>query len=64
MVFFPECFDYVGRSKDETIGMAFPENGAYLDKFRELAKSAGLWLSLGGFHNKVSSFLIVINGIK
>jgi predicted amidohydrolase len=53
MVFFPECFDYIGRTRDETISFAFPENGPYLEKFRQLAKECGVWLSLGGFHNKV-----------
>ncbi|KAI6214079.1 hypothetical protein M3Y94_00226300 [Aphelenchoides besseyi] len=53
MVFFPECFDYVGRNREETIQMAYSENSLYMKKFRDLAKSNGLWLSLGGFHNKV-----------
>ncbi|KAI6187119.1 hypothetical protein M3Y98_00207700 [Aphelenchoides besseyi] len=53
MVFFPECFDYVGRNREETIKMAYSENSSYMKKFRDLAKSNGLWLSLGGFHNKV-----------
>lgn len=36
--------------------MAFPEDSAHLNRFRQLAKESGLWLSLGGFHNKVVSF--------
>uniref|UniRef100_A0A0N5BAD2 Nitrilase and fragile histidine triad fusion protein NitFhit n=1 Tax=Strongyloides papillosus TaxID=174720 RepID=A0A0N5BAD2_STREA len=50
MVFLPECFDYVGRDKEETINMAFDTNGEYIGRFRKLAKENNLWLSLGGFH--------------
>ena len=63
MVFFPECFDYVGRNKEETISMAFPEKGPYLGRFRQLAKENGLWLSLGGFHNKVINYSSILNGL-
>ncbi|CEF68424.1 Nitrilase homolog 1 [Strongyloides ratti] len=50
MVFLPECFDYVGRNKDETINMAIDINGEYIGRFRKLAKENDIWLSLGGFH--------------
>uniref|UniRef100_A0A0N4ZMH5 Nitrilase and fragile histidine triad fusion protein NitFhit n=1 Tax=Parastrongyloides trichosuri TaxID=131310 RepID=A0A0N4ZMH5_PARTI len=50
MVFLPECFDYVGRDKEETIKMAMDINGDYIQRFRNLAKENDLWLSLGGFH--------------
>ncbi|KIH62036.1 histidine triad domain protein [Ancylostoma duodenale] len=52
MIFFPECFDYVGRNKEENISLATEENGAVMERFRGLAKESGLWISLGGLHNK------------
>uniref|UniRef100_A0A914V4R6 Nitrilase and fragile histidine triad fusion protein NitFhit n=1 Tax=Plectus sambesii TaxID=2011161 RepID=A0A914V4R6_9BILA len=50
MVFLPECFDYVGRNKEEAIGLAVAEDGPLIARFRELARQNDLWLSLGGFH--------------
>ncbi|EPB78534.1 histidine triad domain protein, partial [Ancylostoma ceylanicum] len=64
MIFFPECFDFVGRSKEENISLATEETGALMDRYsfvcwdvslvfsRGLAKESGLWISLGGLHNK------------
>ncbi|KAJ1363935.1 Nitrilase and fragile histidine triad fusion protein NitFhit [Parelaphostrongylus tenuis] len=52
MIFFPECFDYVGRSKEENISLATEEQGPIMDRFRDLARNYGLWISLGGLHNK------------
>lgn len=51
MVFLPECFDYIGKNKEETISMAYEESGKYLKNFRDLAIKNKLWLSLGGFHH-------------
>lgn len=50
MVFLPECFDYIGRNKEETISMAYKETDKYLENLRDLAKKNNIWLSLGGFH--------------
>ncbi|PAV65628.1 hypothetical protein WR25_12320 [Diploscapter pachys] len=52
MIFFPECFDYVGRNKEETVGMAYDLNGEFIQRFRDLAKKHNLWMSLGGTHHK------------
>ncbi|ETN74759.1 histidine triad domain protein [Necator americanus] len=52
MIFFPECFDFVGRTKEENISLATEENGAVMERFRSLARESGLWISLGGLHNK------------
>uniref|UniRef100_A0A1I7XR52 bis(5'-adenosyl)-triphosphatase n=1 Tax=Heterorhabditis bacteriophora TaxID=37862 RepID=A0A1I7XR52_HETBA len=52
MVFFPECFDFIGRDKDEQITLAMDENGDYIERYRALARQHGLWLSLGGMHHK------------
>uniref|UniRef100_A0A914CTR1 Nitrilase and fragile histidine triad fusion protein NitFhit n=1 Tax=Acrobeloides nanus TaxID=290746 RepID=A0A914CTR1_9BILA len=52
MAFFPECFDYIGRNRDETIALGIEEDGQYINQFREVAREHRIWLSLGGFHNK------------
>lgn len=52
MVFFPECFDYVGRSREENEELAMDENSEYIGRYRNCAREYGLWLSLGGFHQK------------
>ncbi|VDN56412.1 unnamed protein product [Dracunculus medinensis] len=52
MVFLPECFDYVGRTREENISLAVDEEGEYIGRYRQLAKTSGLWISLGGFHHK------------
>lgn len=56
MVFLPECFDYVGRTREENISLAVDEEGEYIGRYRQLAKTSGLWISLGGFHHKVPQF--------
>lgn len=43
--------------------MAHDENGTYIAKFREKAKELGLWLSLGGFHEKVNDLFLSSNRI-
>ncbi|GMT24905.1 hypothetical protein PFISCL1PPCAC_16202, partial [Pristionchus fissidentatus] len=55
MLFFPECFDFVGVHKEDQITLAFDESDAFLSRFRDAAKQHGLWMSLGGFHNKDAS---------
>ncbi|VDO43160.1 unnamed protein product [Haemonchus placei] len=54
MIFFPECFDSIGRNREETINLAIEEESPFIRRFRSLAKQHGIWMSLGGFHNKVS----------
>lgn len=53
MIFLPECFDYIGRSTEESVANAMEENGPFINKFCSLAKELNVWLSLGGFHEKV-----------
>ncbi|XGW29169.1 hypothetical protein V3C99_008737 [Haemonchus contortus] len=52
MIFFPECFDSIGRNREENISLATEEKGPFIQRFRSLAKQHGIWMSLGGFHNK------------
>lgn len=53
MVFFPECFDFIGRTKEETISLSMDEDSKFVQNFRDLAKKHGIWISLGGLHHKV-----------
>lgn len=53
MIFFPECFDFIGRTKEETISLSMDANCKFIQNFRNLAKKHEIWISLGGFHHKV-----------
>lgn len=52
MVFLPECFDFIGTSKQESLDMAEPLDGHTLTQYKSLAKDLKVWLSLGGMHQK------------
>ena len=53
VVFLPECFDYVGENKEQTHNLAEPLNGPTISKLSKAAKDNKVWVSLGGFHEKV-----------
>uniref|UniRef100_A0A3Q0KK90 Nitrilase-related n=1 Tax=Schistosoma mansoni TaxID=6183 RepID=A0A3Q0KK90_SCHMA len=50
IVFLPECFDFVGRSREETLGLSEMLDGPLITKYRALAAQESLWISLGGAH--------------
>ena len=53
MICFPECFAYMGVGGDKQ----FVENvqtGTFINKYKELAKSNNVYLSLGGFQEALS----------
>lgn len=52
-VFLPECCDYVGTNRDETLALAEPLYGDTVNYYRELARSNNVWLSLGGIHESI-----------
>jgi len=52
MTFLPECADYVSESRDQAIALAEPLEGPTVSRYRELAKSLKMWLSVGGYHEK------------
>lgn len=54
MIFFPECFDHVGESKEQSVQLAESLDGILLSEYKKLAQEKSLWLSLGGFHEKGS----------
>ena len=49
MVFFPECFSFLGARPGEAQGVAESLDGPVLRRYRDLAQSESIWLSLGGF---------------
>lgn len=59
MIFLPECFDYLATSSEESVANAFDENAEYINRFRSLAKELNMWISLGGFHEKVRNATFV-----
>lgn len=54
MAFLPECFDHVGESKKQSIELAETLDGPLLARYKQLAQSNSIYLSLGGFHEKSS----------
>ncbi|XP_070586400.1 deaminated glutathione amidase isoform X1 [Erythrolamprus reginae] len=52
VVFLPEAFDFIGSCTEETLALAEPLEGEYLQRYVHLARECGVWLSLGGFHER------------
>ncbi|XP_062556274.1 nitrilase and fragile histidine triad fusion protein NitFhit [Armigeres subalbatus] len=52
-VFFPECCDYVGTNRDETLKLSETLTGRTVTEYKQLAKANGLWLSMGGVHESI-----------
>lgn len=52
MVFLPEGFDYIGSSREETLSLSESLEGEIISRFSEMARRLGVWLSLGGFHER------------
>jgi len=52
MIFLPECFDFIGNNRQEALQAAETLDGQTLRNYRDLAKKLGVWLSLGGMHQK------------
>ncbi|PNW72855.1 hypothetical protein CHLRE_14g609030v5 [Chlamydomonas reinhardtii] len=49
LLFLPECFGFIGDSPAQSLAAAQPLTGPLMDQYRQLARTHGLWLSLGGF---------------
>lgn len=58
MVFLPESFDYIEEDKAKSLEMAESVDGSLINNYKTLAKTLNIWLSLGGFHEKVIIILI------
>ena len=53
IVFFPECFSFIGAAAGEAQRAAEPLTGPVMQRYLDLAKQHGVWLSLGGFQERV-----------
>ncbi|XP_055381058.1 nitrilase and fragile histidine triad fusion protein NitFhit [Condylostylus longicornis] len=74
MVFIPECCDFVGESRVQTLELSEPLDGRLLKIYCDLAKTDKIWLSLGGVHealvdsegikaNKIYNTHVIINDL-
>ncbi|KAL5013974.1 hypothetical protein ScPMuIL_008244 [Solemya velum] len=54
IVFLPEACDYIGETKQQSMEMAETLDGDVISKYRTVAKEMNMWLSIGGFHQRVS----------
>lgn len=61
MIFLPECFDLICSSKESTFDQSESVDGPLINSYRQLAKKHHLWLSLGGFHEKVDHSSRLLN---
>ncbi|XP_043307139.1 deaminated glutathione amidase isoform X1 [Cervus elaphus] len=52
LAFLPEAFDFIARDPAETLRLSEPLGGKLLEEYTQLARECGLWLSLGGFHER------------
>ena len=63
MIFLPEACDYIGESKQQSMEMAESIQGEIITEYKKLAKELCVWLSVGGFHEKVSHSHIISNSM-
>nr|XP_057924366.1 deaminated glutathione amidase isoform X2 [Doryrhamphus excisus] len=52
MAFLPEAFDYIGSSHEETLALSESLEGNTMMQYSQMARKLGIWLSLGGFHER------------
>ncbi|XP_037722506.1 nitrilase and fragile histidine triad fusion protein NitFhit [Drosophila subpulchrella] len=52
MLFLPECCDFVGENRAQTLELSEGLDGELMAQYRELAKCNEMWLSLGGVHER------------
>lgn len=49
----PEASDYIASNREEANKLAEPLNGNVMSEYKKLAKSLNIWLSVGGFHERL-----------
>ncbi|XP_039967403.1 nitrilase and fragile histidine triad fusion protein NitFhit [Bactrocera neohumeralis] len=52
-LFLPECCDFVGEHRKQTLELSEPLEGATMAQYKELAKTNKMWVSLGGIHESI-----------
>lgn len=55
VVFLPEASDYVGQNAEETKSMSESLGGSTVSEYKSLARQNKVWLSVGGFHERLSA---------
>lgn len=55
VVFLPEASDYVGQNAEETKSMSESLGGSTVSEYKSLARQNKVWLSIGGFHERLSA---------
>lgn len=54
MAFLPEGFDVIESSRSKALEFAELIDGPTVSAYKEVAKQLNIWLSLGGFKQRVS----------
>ncbi|KFB49967.1 AGAP012379-PA-like protein [Anopheles sinensis] len=52
-IFFPECCDYVGTHREETLKLSEPLTGPTVEAYKKLARDNDVWMSFGGVHESI-----------
>lgn len=52
-MFLPEACDYIAESHAQSLELAENLGGPLIKSYSELAVQNHIWISVGGFHNKV-----------
>jgi len=53
IAFFPEACDYLADNKKDIVAFAESLDGPTVSSYKKLASEHGIWLSLGGLHEKL-----------
>jgi len=53
MIFLPEACDYIAESHSQLLELAEDLKGPLIANYGQLARTYNIWISIGGFHNKV-----------
>ncbi|KAG5883506.1 hypothetical protein JTB14_013933 [Gonioctena quinquepunctata] len=53
MIFLPEASDYIPSDKNEAKSLSEPLDGPLMKAYKDMAKRSKIWLSIGGFHEKI-----------
>ncbi|KAK2714404.1 nitrilase and fragile histidine triad fusion protein NitFhit-like [Artemia franciscana] len=54
-IFLPENCDYIAPDSESVVAMAEPLDGDLIREYQRLAKKFDIWISVGGFHQKIAN---------
>ncbi|XP_072391759.1 nitrilase and fragile histidine triad fusion protein NitFhit [Diabrotica undecimpunctata] len=55
VIFLPEACDFIAHNKDESRNLAESLDGELVDEYKKIANKNKIWLSIGGFHEKINN---------